>query len=386
MTSVEVARTPDEVEALRPTWAALQSPFLTSDLDFVLAYVENTPGVHRPHAVVLSDENGPVALVSGRIEDAPLPARLGPKTVLNPTVRSLTVTYGGFMGQVDGTTTPQLLAALQESVEPGEIDIIRMRMLDLDSPVRTAAIEGSPFLRREHFSAQMPHLRTQISVSLDEFFARRSRRRRDSVRRYVKRLEKTYGDGARIEIFRTRDQIDRLFADSELIHRETYQHVLGVGFSDEKVQRALTELAMDRGWFRGYILYLNDAPAAFWHGNAYKGVFGIGATGFDPAFADARPGTYLLMRAVEDLAADGSVETLDFGFGDAEYKRHFGDECRPEEDVVLVERRARPLALNLARTGLQGTTKVARGAVERVGGLGRLRRRRRERLAEKAKQ
>ena len=386
MTSVEVARTPDEVEALRPTWAALQSPFLTSDLDFVLAYVENTPGVHRPHAVVLSDESGPVALVSGRIEDAPLPARLGPKTVLNPTVRSLTVTYGGFMGQVDGTTTPQLLAALQESVEPGEIDIIRMRMLDLDSPVRTAAIEGSPFLRREHFSAQMPHWRTQISGSLDEFLARRSRRRRESVRRYAKRLEKTYGDGARIEIFRTRDQIDRLFADSALIHRETYQHVLGVGFSDEKVQRALTELAMDRGWFRGYILYLNDAPAAFWHGNAYKGVFGIGATGFDPAFADARPGTYLLMRAVEDLAADGSVETLDFGFGDAEYKRHFGDECRPEEDVVLVERRARPLALNLARTGLQGTTKVARGAVERVGGLGRLRRRRRERLAEKAKQ
>jgi hypothetical protein len=386
MTLVEVARTLDEVEALRPTWAALQSPFLTSDLDFVLAYVENTPGVHRPHAVVLSDESGPVALVSGRIEDAPLPARLGPKTVLNPTVRSLTVTYGGFMGQVDGTTTPQLLAALQESVEPGEIDIIRMRMLDLDSPVRTAAIEGSPFLRREHFSAQMPHWRTQISGSLDEFLARRSRRRRESVRRYVKRLEKTYGDGARIEIFRTRDQIDRLFADSALIHRETYQHVLGVGFSDEKVQRALTELAMDRGWFRGYILYLNDAPAAFWHGNAYRGVFGIGATGFDPAFADARPGTYLLMRAVEDLAADGSVETLDFGFGDAEYKRHFGDECRPEEDVVLVERRARPLALNLARTGLQGTTKVARGAVERVGGLGRLRRRRRERLAEKAKQ
>jgi CelD/BcsL family acetyltransferase involved in cellulose biosynthesis len=386
MTSVEVARTLDEVEALRPTWAALQSPFLTSDLDFVLAYVENTRGVHRPHAVALSDESGPVALVSGRIEDAPFPARLGPKTVLNPTVRSLTVTYGGFMGQVDGTTTPQLLAALQESVEPGEIDIIRMRMLDLDSPVRTAAIEGSPFLRREHFSAQMPHWRTQISGSLDGFLARRSRRRRESVRRYAKRLEKTYGDGARIEIFRTRDQIDRLFADSALIHRETYQHVLGVGFSDEKAQRALTELAMDRGWFRGYILYLNDAPAAFWHGNAYKGVFGIGATGFDPAFADARPGTYLLMRAVEDLAADGSVETLDFGFGDAEYKRHFGDECRSEEDVVLVERRARPLALNLARTGLQGTTKVARGAVERVGGLGRLRRRRRERLAEKAKQ
>jgi CelD/BcsL family acetyltransferase involved in cellulose biosynthesis len=384
MTLVEVARTLEEIEALRSVWAPLQSPYLTSDLDFLLAYVRNTQSAHRPHAVVLRDESGPVALVAGRVEDVKLPARLGPKTVFEPIARSLTVAYGGFMGRVDATTAPPLLAALKESVEPGEVEVIRLRMLDLDSPVRTAAIAGSPFLRREHFSTRMPHWRSEIPATLDEFLARRSRRRRESVRRYAKRLEKTYGDAARVEVFRARDQIDRLFADSALIHKETYQHMLGVGFSDVRVQRALTELAMDRGWFRGYVLYLNDAPAAFWHGNAYQGVFGIGATGFDPAFADARPGTYLLMRAVEDLAADGSVHTLDFGFGDAEYKRHFGDECRQEEDVVLVEPRVRPLALNLARTTLQGTTKVARGAAERAGALGSLRRRRRERLAEKA--
>ena len=194
-------------------------------------------------------------------------------------------------------------------------------MLAVGSPVHTVATRSSPLLRRERFSTQMPHWQAEIPGSLDEFLARRSRRRRETVRRYSKRLEKTYGDEARVEVFRTRDQIDRLFADSALVHRETYQHVLGVGFSDASVQRALTELAMDRGWFRGYVLYLKGSPAAFWHGNAYKGVFGIGATGFDPAFADARPGTYLLMRVVEDLAADDSVHTLDFGFGDAEYKR-----------------------------------------------------------------
>ena len=159
-----------------------------------------------------------------------------------------------------------------------------------------------------------------------------------------------------------------------------------MGFSEEPVQRALTELAMDRGWFRGYVLYLNGTPAAFWHGNAYKGVFGVGATGFDPAFADARPGTYLLMRVVEDLAAEGSVHTLDYGFGDAEYKRNFGDERRLEEDVVLVEPRLRPVSLNLARSTVLGMTRVARRAAERAGAVSELRRRRRERLAEKAKQ
>ena len=385
MSWIEIARTVEEVQALRPVWDLLQTPFVTSDLEFLLAYVKNTAGVIRPHAVVLRDDSGPVALVSGRVEDVRLPARLGPKTVLNPEVRSLTITYGGFMGRVDDATVPRLLAAVKESVEPGEVDVIRLRMLTVGSPVHTVAMRSSPFLRRERFSTQMPHWQAEIPGSLDEFLARRSRRRRESVRRYSKRLEKTYGDEARVEVFRSRDQIDRLFADSALVHRETYQAVLGVGFSDARVQRALTELAMDRGWFRGYVLYLKGSPAAFWHGNAYKGVFGIGATGFDPAFADARPGTYLLMRVIEDLAADDAVHTLDFGFGDAEYKRHFGDERRIEQDVVLVEPRARPIALNLARTAVLGASSVARGAAERAGALGELRRRRRERLAEQAK-
>lgn len=385
MTWVEVARTVEEVLVRRQVWEALQSPFVTSDLEFVLAYLRNAAGGVRPHAVVLHDDDGPVALASCRVEDVPLPARLGPMTVLEPTARSLTVTYGGFMGRVDETTAPQLVAAVKESVGPGEVDVIRLRMLDVDSPVRAAALAGSRFLRRERFPARMAHWRAEIPGSLDEFLARRSRRRRESVRRYAKRLERSYGDDAQVEVFRTRDGIDRLFADSAHIHHETYQAVLGVGFSDARVQRALTELAMDRGWFRGYVLYLQGKPAAFWHGNAYRGVFGIGATGFDPAFADARPGTYLLMKAVEDLAADGSVHTLDFGFGDAEYKRHFGDECRQEEDVVLVEPRVRPLALGLVRTTFQGTTKAAQAAAEHAGAVGRLRRRRRERLEKQAK-
>ncbi|MET1009876.1 MAG: GNAT family N-acetyltransferase [Gaiellaceae bacterium] len=386
MSSVEVARSIEEVLALRSVWQTLQSPFVTSDPEFVLAYVENTPDSIRPHAVVVRDERVPIALVAGRVEDVRLPARLGPKIVLNPEVRSLTITYGGFMGRVDEATVPSILAAVKESVEPGEVDVIRLRMLTVGSTVHTVATRSSPLLRREHFSTQMAHWQAEIPSSLDEFLARRSRRRRESVRRYSKRLEKTYGDEAQVEIFRSRDQIDRLFADSALIHRETYQSVLGVGFSEEPVQRALTELAMDRGWFRGYVLYLNGTPAAFWHGNAYKGVFGVGATGFDPAFADARPGTYLLMRVVEDLAAEGSVHTLDYGFGDAEYKRNFGDERRLEEDVVLVEPRLRPVALNLARSTVLGTTRVARRAAERAGAVSQLRRRRRERLAEKAKQ
>jgi hypothetical protein len=381
MTRIEVARSPQEIRALQPVWAELQSPFVTSDPDFVLTYIENTESAVRPHAVVLHGDDGPAGLACCRLEDVPLPFELGPKTIYAPTVRALTVTYGGFMGRTDESTITRLLAAVMGSVEPGEVDLVRLRMLSVGGPVHAVAVRSGRFVRREHFSTRLTHWRAAIPASLDEFLARRSGRRRESVRRYARRLERTYGDEARVEMFRTHDEIDRLVADSAVVHRATYQHGLGVGFTDEEPQRALTELAMDRGWFRGYVLYLRDTPAAFWHGNAYRGVFGVGATAFDPAFGDDRPGTYLLMRLVEDLAADPSVHTLDFGFGDAEYKRHFGDESWLEEDVVLVEPRARPLALNLARTTMLGATRAAREAAERAGALNALRRRRREKSA-----
>ena len=322
MSWFEVARSVEEVLALRPVWDVLQSPFVTSDLDFMLAYMSNTAGSIRPHAVVIRDENGPVALASGRVEDVRLPARLGPKTVLNPEVRALTITYGGLMGRLDDESVPRLLAAVKESVEPGEVDVIRLRMLTVGSPAHTVARAGSPFLRREHFSTQMPHWQAEIPGSLDEFLARRSRRRRETVRRYSKRLEKTYGErGAGRDLQEPRpDRPPLRRLGARFTARPT--STCSASASPTSASSACSpELAMDRGWFRGYVLYLNDAPAAFWHGNAYHGVFGIGATGFDPAFADARPGTYLLMRVVEDLAADDSVHTLDFGFGDADYKR-----------------------------------------------------------------
>ncbi len=117
------------------------------------------------------------------------------------------------------------------------------------------------------------------------------------------------------------------------------------------------------------MLYLRDKPVAFWHGNAYRGSFGVISTGFDPAYAEDRPGTYLLMRAVEDLSADGSAQVIDFGFGDADYKRHFGDGFVEEQDVGIFERRPRTIALNAAHSALGGATAAGRAVAGSTGAL-----------------
>jgi CelD/BcsL family acetyltransferase involved in cellulose biosynthesis len=374
---VQVARSFEEVEGLRPAWEQLQNDYVTSDIDFYLTYCRHTPNVVRPHIVLLEEGGAPVGLVAARLEDIRVPVKLAHKTVLNSPFRALTVVYGGLLDAGDETLPSRLLAALSSSLTDEPVDLVRVRMLPVGSPQHAAASSRAPALRRQRFATRMPHWRSELPGSLDDFLARRSRRRRETVRRYSRRLERTYGDDARVEIVKDAQGLERLFADSKLIHRETYQHILGVGFSDETVQRRLAELGADRGWFRGYMLYLRDTPVAFWHGNAYRGIFGIGATGFDPAFADDRPGTYLLMRAVEDLSADESVHTLDFGFGDAEYKRHFGDDAVLEEDVVVYAGRPRAVGVNALQTAFGGVTAAGRAVASRTGSLKALRRRRR---------
>jgi CelD/BcsL family acetyltransferase involved in cellulose biosynthesis len=383
VTTARVARSFEEAEELRPAWELLQNDYLTSDLDFVLTYCRHTPGVVRPHVVLLEDDGEPVALAAARLEDVRLPAKLGYKVVRNSPVRALTIVYGGLLGEA--ARLPVLLDSVGRSIAGERLDLVRFRMLELGSPQHQALVERAPTVRKQRFATRMSHWRAALPGSLDEFLARRSRRRRESVRRYGRRLEKTYGEDARVEVVRDSARLDAFFTDARQIHRETYQHVLGVGFSDERVQRRLAELAADRGWFRGYMLYLRDKPVAFWHGNTYRGSFGVTSTGFDPAYAEDRPGTYLLMRALDDLAGEGATHSIDFGFGDADYKRHFGDGFAEEQDIGIFEPRPRLLVLNALHCALGGATASARAVAAGTGALGSMRRQRRQGTASRLK-
>ena len=81
--------------------------------------------------------------------------------------------------------------------------------------------------------------------------------------------------------------------------------------------------------------------------------------GYDPAYGSHRVGAYLLAKAIEDLIDDPQLSVFDFGLGDAEYKRKLAHRSIEEGDLVVYARRARPIRINLARTG------SSRGVVRR---------------------
>ena len=65
--------------------------------------------------------------------------------------------------------------------------------------------------------------------------------------------------------------------------------------------------------------------------------------GYDPDYAEHSPGNELLARLIEDLTKTKSADYVDFGAGDAKYKRYFGNDSYLEISAVLI--RKRPYAL-----------------------------------------
>lgn len=374
---VVVARTVAEVEALREVWAAFPVENPAADLDYHLTLLEHAPAVVRPHVVLLESEGEPSALAVGRVEDVRLPATIGYKAVYRPRVRALTISQGGLLEARPGEAG-KLLEILQGTLSSERLDALRLRFLPVGSPAHALATSVPGLLARQRFSTPVARWRARVPATFDEYLASRSSKTRSGIRRYGRRLEEEAGGGLTFRLFTAPEELDELVRDTRIVAEKTYQARLGAAFSDTELERRLLELALRRGWYRGFVLYLDGVPSAYWHGTAYRRTFFTGPTGYDPARRELRLGTYVLAKMVERLC--GEVDWMDFGVGDAEYKRHFGDERLLEEDVLVYAPRLRPVAVNVLRSAVLGTSHAGRAVLARSGKLAHARRRWRGRL------
>lgn len=365
--AVRTARSAEELEGLRPVWSSFDAEVVNADIDYHLMLVERRPEALRPHVLLVEEDGAPAALVVGRVEDVRLPAKLGYTTLWRPRVRALTVSYGGVLGRDDARTAAVVLAEILAALRRGEADVARLRNLKVGSPLHRAARTQPGLLSRDRLTIPSRHWRARLTGSYDDYLARRSGKTRSNLRRYGRKFEAAFPDAIEFRTFRDDAELDRLLADTGAVYDATYQRALGVGFSDSGIEREVTNLTLARGWFRGFVLYVEGKPCAFWHGIRYGRVFSTGPTGYDPAFGSHRVGTYVLGRMVEELSREEDLDWIDFGFGDAEYKQHFGDESWEEEDVLVWAPRLRAARLSLTRTALLAADRSARAVLGRRG-------------------
>jgi CelD/BcsL family acetyltransferase involved in cellulose biosynthesis len=356
---VVVVRDLAGIDSIRADWERLQGDRITTDPDYFAVTVEADPKIVRPHVVLLRRGGAGVAMLVARLETLKLNVRLGYKTVYAPRVRSLTIVSGGVLGNPGDADFEALLASLRASLAGGEADMATFHYLPVDSAfLRIAGASAGP-LGRQHFLESELHWELELPESFDAFLATLSSSTRKNVRQLSRRLESKHGEGLELRTFTEPSELDAFFGDVEAIAAKTYQRGLGVSFGDTSTHRARTTLSMEQGWFRGYVLYLDGQPSAYQAGELYGQRYRASATGFDPELGQLRVGTYLLMRVIADLAQLGA-RVLDYGVGDADYKRSFGTSSTHEAKLVLYAPTFRARRINFVRTAVVAAEAVGK--------------------------
>ncbi|HZQ04634.1 MAG TPA: GNAT family N-acetyltransferase [Gaiellaceae bacterium] len=349
--AVVIARSAEEFERLRARWPRVAWEREEAEIDWVLLRARTRPGVIAPFALVVGREAG----IAGRIEERPLPARLGDRTVVAPRARVLKIVEGGVVG-----------ASAVEALRPvlREVDAVAFPPLPVGSELAGAARGLGGVLRRQPLAPASARRRLVLPASFEEFLASRTRKVRDGIRYDSARLEEAFGRARHVRTLHRPEDLEQLVGTLDLVARSTYQRAVGAGFADTLEERALARLGLERGWIRAYVLYCGQDPIAYWQCSTYRGTLFLLRTGFDRSYSRHRPGIYLLMRVLEDAIADPSIGVVDFGAGDAAYKRQLSSESSLEREELVFAPTWRGLRASAVRAPVLAGARLARRAAD----------------------
>lgn len=122
----------------------------------------------------------------------------------------------------------------------------------------------------------------------------------------------------------------------------------------------VTQLALDRGWLRLYLLTLDGRAAAGLYGFQYNATFYFMQSGFDPAYRKQSVGLLAMGLAIKNAIEEG-MDECDMLRGDEAYKFHWARERRELGRLELYPPRLSALLYKRAQSmGRAGKTAVLR--------------------------
>lgn len=132
--------------------------------------------------------------------------------------------------------------------------------------------------------------------------------------------------------------------------------------------------AAKHNWLWMSILYIKGEPCAFQSGLRYGKTYFLEQLGFHPNWKKWNVGTYLFFKVLEDLCEDCTIEELNFGFGDAQYKQSYGDKSWNEASVYIFAPRFYPICINMLRIGVAALNSILEYVVKKSGLTNRIKR------------
>jgi hypothetical protein len=303
--------------------------------------------------------------------DVSLEGALLGKCLVRKTVPGLKVCGGDITGDV---SLPALRALWKEilvqcptvrAVTFDHLEDSGSRLEMLQASVRTAR---EPRLFAQPQFHAMPHYRLKLPEDAGACEHLRSKKSMQRLREKERALmRRVNGDLCVVEIRSEADWAPYAGVIDRLMNETWQARLLGHRFELED-QREIAE----RGWLRSFLLLAGGQAVAFDLCYQAFGVLVYDHVGFDQAYSSFSPGAILLHRLLPMLYERDRPTYVDFGEGEAEYKRRAANEMIGIRSVHILRAGVETRTVCLATGIVRVLDRQARGAVKRFAAGRRL--------------
>lgn len=288
-------------------------------------------------ALLLYRDTELVGYVPIRHRSGRLRLRLGEVTVTSLPYSTLQLFGYGVLGEGEGIVEATVDALSRASLR---YDAITLQDTPTDSPLFRALSEGKAgkeFIVVDRGRAV--HHVVELPASFREYLERFTSKRRNGFRRTREKITAEIGP-VELSVFARKDEMRPMLEVIGPVSTKTFQHRLfgqNLTLENEQLARNLETWA-GHGWVRAYVLRAGGDVLAYVIGFLIGNRYHYELVGYDPARAAYSPGNVLLLHILEELIESRIANVLDFGAGDAEYKRFFGTSSYEEANLMLTRR------------------------------------------------
>ena len=194
-----------------------------------------------------------------------------------------------------------------------------------------------------------PRHYADLRSGFDAYLAAFSAKSRSGLKRKRRKLEERSGGQLDVRLYRTAEEAETFHRNARALSALTnQQRLLDAGMPEDALPEMRAHAA--EGRLRAWLLFDDGQPVSYLYAPATGDTLVYAYLGYDPAFADASPGSVLQLEAMRMLIEEGRFRWFDFTEGDGQHKRQFATGAIDSVDLLLL----RPGLGNLAAASALG--------------------------------
>ncbi|MDY0039972.1 MAG: GNAT family N-acetyltransferase [Desulforhabdus sp.] len=346
-TSVKTYREAAELPKLKTSWEEMEL-FPTAGYDYFHTLIECRDHAIRPHVIALNRGDRITALAIGRIERIEKQTDIKGLLKFKSTIRSILFDIGCFAGDFSESNSRLIVSELLASLKKGEADMAIFSEVPISSALYACARRIPAFCFRDFFPRIQGHYRMTLPDTPEQFY--KAHKKAKNLRRIGNRLARDFEGRVRIQCFRDEADVERFCTDADLILRHASRYTPGMGFTERPEQGPLLKTLAAKGQMLAFVLYLDEAPAAFEGGVVHDQAYFADYCGYDQRFRKYEIGSYLEIKVIEHLCRQEGFGYYDFGWMDTFHKNRYCDILTREANFEIYAPSFKGLLLNTKKT------------------------------------